>query len=63
MLPDVLLGTDQQAAESVDAAISHLFNLLEHVARFHPGAIRPGLDLELDQAVSHVWIKHDLPQS
>ncbi len=62
MSPEVRLNNDEQAAESIDAAIAHLFDLLDHVARFHPGAIRPGLDLEIDQALSGIWIKHELPQ-
>jgi hypothetical protein len=61
-LPDVRLNNDTEAAESLDAAFSHFVNFLEHVARFHPAAIRLGYDLEVDQAISHIWIKNDIPQ-
>ena len=61
-MPDVRLNNDAEAAEALDAAFTHFFNLLEHVARFHPAAIRLGYDLEIDQATSHVWIQQDLPQ-
>ena len=58
---EVRLGNDAEAAESLDAALSQFVTLLDHVARFHPAAIRAGFDLEIDQAVSGVWIKNDLP--
>ena len=61
-LPDVRIRDDAHAAELLDAAFGHFCDLLEHSARFHRDAIRLGYDLELDQAISHVWIKHDLPQ-
>lgn len=62
-MPDYRIDNDTQAAESLDAAFGHFFDLLEHVARFHPAAIRPGFELEIDQETSRIWIDSDLPQS
>ena len=61
-LPDVRIRDDAHAAELLDAAFGQFFDLLEHCARFHRGAIRPGLDLEIDQETSRIWIAQDLPQ-
>ena len=59
----VRLDTDEQAAEALDHAFGQFCDLLESVARHRPRAIRAGFDLEVDQALSSIWIRHDLPQS
>ncbi len=62
MSPEYRVDTEQQAVDLLESAYSHFFNALETVARLYPESLRPGYDLEIDQAVSQVWIKYDLPQ-
>lgn len=61
-MPEVRIENDVQAAQLLDESLGRFVDLLEHVARFNPKAIRLGFDLEVDQAISDVWFRLDLPQ-
>lgn len=62
MINHVSLRNDAEAAASLDRAFAHFFDLYEHVAKFHPKAIRPGFDLEIDQATAHIVINYETLQ-
>lgn len=55
-------GTEE-AAELLAEAENFFFFVLESVAMMEPQAIRPGWLEEFDVSLSHLVIKHDVPQS
>lgn len=63
-LPTTLvIQSDDEAADALAQAENFFLFVLEAVATMNHAAIRPGWLQEFDAELSHLVIKHDIPQT
>ncbi len=62
LVKTVRIDSTEHAAELLEQAETHFFNMLETCARYYPTAIRPGWLLDHEVSLSQTVISFDIPQ-